>query len=169
VPISLPRVKLTSCILVSVKRFALVGFLLSCAVLGQPPYHQQWHEKTLASGRKISVSEWQDNAACTSGNHCLLMEYETSLKAAATSSSPSTAEEAALRREVDEIWPILQRDAERLKIKEAIIWATYNSPKVRADGLIGISRQYTFQKRADGSWWCLNDKARDAPKQNKVR
>jgi hypothetical protein len=80
------------------------------------------------------------------GAPSLMLQYQTDLK---------VSDKTALRAEVDEIWPVFRNDVERAKLTNAIISAN-DIPH----GFIikkGESYNFVYEKRADGTWHCLDD------------
>jgi hypothetical protein len=158
--------------LTTVLALVVAPFLLAGAMSAQSWWPGQHHEETLPSGRKIKFSEKQHQdvscgfspSSCEDvGNRYLELWYETGLKVGTTTAACA---DVALRKEVDEIiWPIAKRDTERLKLKEARIRVDVPIPKSDPSGPIAVICPFVFQKGDDGSWQCLNDKPKSAPKQ----
>jgi hypothetical protein len=76
----------------------------------------------------------------------LLLRYQTDLK---------VSDKAELRKEADDIWTKLRFDAEGGNFTSAIISAN-EIPR----GFIftsGSGYNFAYEKRADGTWRCLND------------
>jgi hypothetical protein len=82
----------------------------------------------------------------SSGPDALMLRYQTDLKVSDT---------AALRKEVNEIWPSFQTDVEKGNFRAAIV-----SANEIPSGIIikeGHSYNFVFKKVEDGSWKCTND------------
>ena len=64
-------------------------------------------------------------------------------------------DKVALRKEVDEIWSVFQKDVENANLKAGIIRATH----VEGSGFVKSGKGYgfVFVKRDDGKWHCLDD------------
>jgi hypothetical protein len=118
---------------------------LTCCVGAQS---QQTHEETLPSGKKIRVIA-EGQLQFGDGSVGLMLKYQTDLK---------ISDITALRREIDEIWPVFRQDVERLKLKSGIISANEIPNKITAKGY-----NFVFQKQGDGSWLCLDDKPKTNP------
>jgi len=75
------------------------------------------------------------------------LQYETELK---------VSDLAALRKEADEVWEVFRPDVEKASEKSAIVSAVEKQPP----GVVTRSEGYNFvfEKRADGTWHCLDDK-----------
>ena len=61
----------------------------------------------------------------------------------------------ALRKEIDEVWSVFQKDVEKAQLKAGVIRATH----LEGSGLVksGKGYGYVFVKRDDGQWHCLAD------------
>ena len=75
------------------------------------------------------------------------LQYETELK---------VSDLAALRQEADQVWEVFQPEVEKANEKTAIVSAVEKRPP----GVVTKSEGYNFvfEKRADGTWHCLDDK-----------
>jgi len=82
-----------------------------------------------------------------SGETGLVLHYQTDLKISDLDN---------LRKEVDDIWPVFQVDAEKAKAPFALISAS----EVPEGIIVKRNRQYNFvfQKSADGRWHSLTKK-----------
>lgn len=99
----------------------------------------------LPSGKEIKItSTGKMNFA--SGDPALVLNYQTDL---------SIDDKTALRKEVDEIWDVFQKDVENAHLKAGVIRATH----VEGTGFIksGNSYGFVFVKRDDAKWHCLDD------------
>jgi hypothetical protein len=99
----------------------------------------------LPSGKKIRVLALSEVTFPQEGP-ALILKYQTDLK---------VAEKKALRREVDEIWPLLKVDVENRGLSNALISAN----EVPSGLILRSASGYNFvyQKRSDGNWHCLDD------------
>lgn len=99
---------------------------------------------TFPSGRKVKILSIVDietkDATGRLGN-ALYMRYETNL---------NITDPVALRKEIDEIWTWLKKDAEHRKLRKAIISAE-ESHRV-SDKQPPNSTNFVFEKQSDGSW-----------------
>jgi hypothetical protein len=100
---------------------------------------------TLPSGKQIKVTGIS-KMDFPKSDSALVMNYETGV---------SIDDTLALRKEVDEIWALFQKDVENAGLKAAIIRAIH----VEGSGLIKNGKRYgfVFEKREDGKWHCLDD------------
>jgi len=99
----------------------------------------------LPSGKEIKVTgigkmDFPNSAPA------LVMNYLTDI---------SIDDKVALRKEVDEIWSVFQKDVENANLKAGVIRATH----VEGSGLVKSGKGYgfVFVKRDDGKWHCLDD------------
>lgn len=69
----------------------------------------------------------------------LVLEYETKLK---------LVEDAAVRKEIDEIWAWLKTDAEHRKLTEALILVEPKGGSAKSAERLS----FVFKKQSDGSW-----------------
>jgi len=60
-----------------------------------------------------------------------------------------------LRKEIDEVWSVFQKDVEAAQLKTGIIHATH----VEGSGIVRNGKGYgfTFVKREDGQWHLVED------------
>ena len=60
-----------------------------------------------------------------------------------------------LRKEIDEVWSVFQKDVENAKLKAGVIRATH----MEGSGFVksGTGYGYVFVKRDDGQWHCTED------------
>jgi hypothetical protein len=75
------------------------------------------------------------------------LQYETELK---------VSDHAALRKEADEVWEVFRPDVDRAGEKTAIVSAVERRPPTIVTRSEGYN--FVFEKRADGTWHCLDDK-----------
>ena len=99
----------------------------------------------LPSGKEIKVTG-VGKMDFRKSDPALVMNYLTDI---------SIDDKEALRKEVDEIWSVFQKDVENAKLKAGVIRATH----VEGSGLIKSGKGYgfVFVKRDDGKWHCLDD------------
>ncbi|MFN0140409.1 MAG: hypothetical protein ACKVQW_10045 [Pyrinomonadaceae bacterium] len=103
---------------------------------------------TLPSGKQINVTSIT-KMDFPKGDPALVMKYETNIP---------IEKKLELRREVDEIWKMFQKDVEAANLKAAAIRAIHNE----GDGFVRTGKGYgfVFIKQDDGTWYCLDDKAK---------
>ena len=102
----------------------------------------------LPSGRVIRILAMAPLRYTNGNPPSLMLQYQTDLK---------VAEKAALRAEVNEIWPVLRIDAERGSFTSAIV-----SAREVPNGLFlkkSKGFNFVYEKDSDGSWHNLNDPA----------
>jgi hypothetical protein len=94
----------------------------------------------LPSGRTIKV-QGIGPIRLASGETGLMLNYQTDLK---------TSDLDNLRKEIDDIWPTFQVDADNARVSFAVISAN----EVPEGMIIKQSRKYNFvfEKAADGTW-----------------
>lgn len=99
----------------------------------------------LPSGKQIKVTG-VGRMNFRNGDSALVMNYETDIP---------IEDMVALRKEVDEIWGVFQKDVEAAQLKTGIIRATH----VEGSGFVKTGKGYgfVFEKRDDGRWHCLED------------
>src|SRR5262245_26793844 len=99
----------------------------------------------LPSGKEIKVTGVA-KMDFPNSDPALVMNYLTDI---------SIDDKEALRKEVDDIWSMFQKDVENAKLKAGVIRATH----VEGSGLIKSGKGYgfVFVKRDDGKWHCLDD------------
>ena len=99
----------------------------------------------LPSGKEIKVTG-VGKMDFRKSDPALVMNYLTDI---------SIDDKEALRKQVDEIWSVFQKDVENAKLKAGVIRATH----VEGSGLIKSGKGYgfVFVKRDDGKWHCLDD------------
>jgi len=116
--------------------------LLTCLACST---HQNHELVKLPSGKQIKVTS-VTRMDLPNSSPSLVMNYLTDI---------SIDDKAALRKEVDEIWTVFQKDVEKAKLKVGAIRATH----VEGSGLIKSGKGYgfVFVKRDDGQWVCLDD------------
>ena len=100
---------------------------------------------TLPSGKQIKITSIVP-MHFPNGSDAMIMNCETDI---------SIDDMANLRMEVDEIWGILQKNAERANMTNGVIRISHPE----GSGLVTHSKGYgfVFEKRADGQWHCLQD------------
>jgi hypothetical protein len=99
----------------------------------------------LPSGKEIKVTG-VGKMDFPNSDPALVMNYLTDI---------SIDDKTALRKEVDEIWDVFQKDVENAHLRGGVIRATH----VEGTGLAksGKSCGFVFVKRDDGKWHCLDD------------
>jgi len=99
----------------------------------------------LPSGKQIKVNG-VGRMDFPNGDSALVMNYVTDIP---------IEDMVALRKEVDEIWGVFQKDVEAAQLKTGIIRATH----VEGSGLVKTGKGYgfVFEKRDDGRWHSLED------------
>jgi hypothetical protein len=80
------------------------------------------------------------------GDSALVLNYQTDIP---------IEDKVVLRKEVDEIWGVFQKDVEAANLKGGVIRATH----LEGNGLVQNGKGYgfVFVKREDGNWHCLED------------
>src|SRR5215471_12963081 len=116
--------------------------LLICLACGQA---QNYKLFKLPSGKEIKVTG-VGKMDFPNSDPALVMNYLTDI---------SIDDKEALRKEVDEIWSVFQKDVENAKLKAGVIRATH----VEGSGFVKSGQGYgfVFVKRDDGQWRCLDD------------
>lgn len=89
--------------------------------------------RTLRSGKQIEIISL-DRARSTS-EPTLALEYITHVQ---------IGDQAAVQKEVEEIWIDLVKDADEAKVSMVIIEA--------AEGVVGGSRAFVYRRNPDGTW-----------------
>ncbi len=100
---------------------------------------------TLPSGKQIRITSTVPMHFANGGD-ALILNCETDI---------SIDDMAGLRKEVDEIWGIFQKNVEGASMTNGVIRIT--NPE--GSGLVAHSKGYgfVFEKRTDGQWHCLQD------------
>lgn len=121
--------------------FALLMTSLSCGSNAQ-----NYKLLKLPSGKEIKVTGVA-KMDFPNSDPALVMNYLTNI---------SIDDNVALRREVDEIWSVFQKDVENANLKAGVIQATH----VEGSGFVKHGKGYgfVFVKRDDGKWHCLDDR-----------
>lgn len=125
------------------KRSITLLVLLTCVACGsRSPNYKSFK---LPSGKEIKVTG-VGKMDFPNSDPALVMNYLTDI---------SIDEKEDLRKEVDEIWAVFQKDVEIAKLKAGVIRATH----VEGSGLVNSGKGYgfVFIKRDDGKWYCLDD------------
>jgi hypothetical protein len=126
-------------------RIASVGLLLlilsGCSV-NRKPDSQVFK---LPSGKQVKITGMKKMDFANS-DPALVLNYQTEIP---------IDDRVALRKEVDEIWGVFQRDVEAANLKGGVIRATH----LEGSGLVRNGKGYgfVFVKREDGTWHCLED------------
>ena len=99
----------------------------------------------LPSGKEIKITG-MGKMDFPNSDPALVMNYLTDI---------SIDDKVALRKEIDEIWSVFQKDVENAKLKAGVIRATH----VEGSGFVKSGQGYgfVFVKRDDGKWHCLDD------------
>lgn len=120
---------------------ALLVFTIGCN--GGNAQNSQTYK--LPSGKQIKVNG-VGKMNFPNGDSALVMNYETDI--------PIENKEA-LRKEVDEIWSVFQKDVEKAEVKAGVIRATH----YEGSGLVRNGKGYGFVyvKGDDGKWHLLED------------
>jgi len=100
---------------------------------------------TLPSGKQVKITSIGP-IHFSSGTDAMILNCETDI---------SIDDMVDLRKEVDEIWGIFQKNVEAASMTNGVIRVTHPE----GSGLITHSKGYgfVFEKRADGQWHCLQD------------
>ncbi len=126
-------------------RIASVGLLLlilsGCSVNSKPDSQVF----KLPSGKQVKITGMKKMDFANS-DPALVLNYQTEIP---------IDDRVALRKEVDEIWEVFQRDVEAANLKGGVIRATH----LEGSGLVRNGKGYgfVFVKREDGTWHCLED------------
>ena len=125
------------------KTWSLIFLLLASFSCGGNA--QNFKSYKLASGKEIKVTG-VGKMGFPGSDAALVMDYLTDI---------SIDDKAALRKEVDEIWDVFQKDVENAHLKAGVIRATH----VEGSGFVkkGTGYGFVFVKRADEKWHCLDD------------
>jgi hypothetical protein len=119
----------------------LLSLAIGCA--GRNVQNSQAYK--LPSGKEIRVNSIS-KMSFPKGGPALVMNYETDI--------PIENKEA-LRKEVNEIWSVFQKDVEKAQVEGAAIRATH----YEGSGLVRQGKGYGFvyTKGPDGQWRLLED------------
>jgi hypothetical protein len=100
---------------------------------------------TLPSGKQVNITSIVP-MHFPDGSDALILNCETDI---------SIDDMANLRKEVDEIWVIFQKNVEGASMTNGVIRVTHPE----GSGLVTHSKGFgfVFEKRADGQWHCLQD------------
>jgi hypothetical protein len=126
-------------------RIASVGLLLlilsGCSVNSKPDSQVF----KLPSGKQVKITGMKKMDFANS-DPALVLNYQTEIP---------IDDRVALRKEVDEIWGVFQRDVEAANLKGGVIRATH----LEGSGVVRNGKGYgfVFVKRQDGTWHCLED------------
>lgn len=117
--------------------------LLTCIACGSQA--QNYKPFKLPSGKEIKVTG-MGKMNFSNSDPALVLNYLTDI---------SIDDKVALRKEVDEVWSVFQKDVENAKLKAGVIRATH----VEGTGVVKSGQGYgfVFVKRDDGKWHCLDD------------
>src|SRR5215510_1341012 len=119
----------------------LLTFTVCCA--GGSAQNSQTYN--LPSGKQIKVNG-VGKMDFPNGDSALVMNYETEIP---------VENKEALRKEVDEIWSVFQKDVEKAEVKAGVIRATH----YEGSGLVrdGKGFGFVFVKGDEGKWHLLDD------------
>jgi hypothetical protein len=100
---------------------------------------------TLPSGKQVKITSIVP-MHFSNGSDAMILNCETDIP---------IDDMADLRKEVDEIWVIFQKNVEGASMTSGVIRVTHPE----GSGLITHSKGFGFvyEKRADGQWHCLQD------------
>ena len=117
--------------------------LLACVACGSQA--QNYKSYKLPSGKEIKVTGI-GKMDFPNSDPALVMNYLTDIP---------IDDKVALRKEVDEIWSVFQKDVENAKLNAGVIRATH----LEGSGFVKSGQGYgfVFVKRDDGKWHCLDD------------
>jgi len=120
-----------------------LALLLICIACGSQA--QNYKTFRLPSGKEIKITS-MGKMDFPNSEPALVMNYLTDI---------SIDNKVALRKEVDEIWGVFQKDVENANLKAGVIRATH----VEGSGFVKSGQGYgfVFVKRDDGKWHCLDD------------
>ena len=99
----------------------------------------------LPSGKQVKITGMNKMDFPNSGS-ALVLNYQTDIP---------IDDMVALRKEIDEIWVVFQKDVEAANLKGGVIRATH----VEGSGFVKSGKGYgfVFVKRDDGNWHCTED------------
>jgi len=99
----------------------------------------------LPSGKEIKISG-MNRMDFPNSDPALVLNYQTDIP---------IDDKTALRKEIDEIWDVFQKDVEGAHLKAGVIRATH----IEGTGVVKSGKGYgfVFVKRDDGKWHCLED------------
>ena len=119
-----------------------LALLLICIACGSQA--QNYKTFKLPSGKEIKITG-MGKMDFPNSEPALVMNYLTDI---------SIDNKVALRKEVDEIWGVFQKDVENANLKAGVIRATH----VEGSGFVKSGQGYgfVFVKRDDGKWHCLD-------------
>jgi hypothetical protein len=122
-----------------------ITLLILFTFLGCGSQAQNYKLFKLPSGKEIKVTS-VGRMDFPNSDPALIMNYLTDI---------SIDDKVALRKEVDEIWGVFQKDVENAQLKAGVIRATH----VEGSGFVKSGKGYgfVFVKRDDGKWYCLDD------------
>jgi hypothetical protein len=122
-----------------------ITLLFMLALSGCASQSQNYKLFKLPSGKEIRVTGMA-KMDFPNSDPALVLNYLTDV---------SIDDKVALRKEVDEVWSVFQRDVENAKLKAGVIRATH----VEGTGFVKSGQGYgfVFVKRDDGKWHCLDD------------
>jgi len=125
------------------KIWSLPILLLASLSCGSNPQNSKVFK--LPSGKEIKVTG-MGRMDFPNSDPALVLSYQTDI---------SIDDKAALRKEIDEIWDVFQKDVENAKLRAGVIRATH----VEGTGLVkgGKGYGFVFVKRDDGKWHCIDD------------
>ncbi len=121
---------------------SLILLILAQGCIRNP---QNFRSFKLPSGKEVKVTSMA-KMEFPNSDPALVLNYLTDL---------SIDDKTSLRKEVDEIWEVFQKDVENAHLKGGVIRATH----VVGSGFVQSGKGYgfVFVKRDDGKWHCLED------------
>ena len=133
-------------------KYKLLGLaiLLSLTIGCRDNKAQNYRAYKLPSGKEIKVTSI-GKLTVGNGDTGLVMNYLTDIP---------IENMKELRKEVDEIWEVFQKDVEKAQVKFGVIRATH----ITGGTIVKEGKGYgfVFEKRDDGKWHSLeDDKAED--------
>jgi hypothetical protein len=122
-----------------------ITLLFMLALSGCAGQSQNYKLSKLPSGKEIKITGMA-KMDFPNSDPALVLNYLTDI---------SIDDKVALRKEVDEVWSVFQKDVENAKLKAGVIRATH----VEGTGPVKSGQGYgfVFVKRDDGKWHCLDD------------
>lgn len=118
-----------------------LSILVSCISCSTQPNYRAFK---LPSGKEIKITSMV-KMDFPNSDPALVLSYLTDIK---------IQDRVELRKEIDEVWSVFQKDVENAKLKAGVIRATHTE----GSGFVksGAGYGYVFVKRDDG-WHCTED------------
>ena len=126
-----------------IKLLVALSILVTCIACSSQA--QNYRPFKLPSGKEIKVNGIV-KMNFPNSDPALVMNYLTDIQ---------ISDKVALRKEIDEVWSVFQKDVENAKLNAGVIRATH----MEGSGFVksGKGYGYVFVKRDDGKWYCLED------------